>query len=142
MADTLGLRLADTSAWHAARKAAVAGLWEEALDRDEVVLCAQVDLEILYSARSASDYEELAEELAAVAHVPCGDAVFARALEIQRRLAHVGGLHHRSVKIADLVVAAAAELAGLPLWHYDQDFDRISAITGQPTAWIARRGSL
>lgn len=42
----------------------------------------------------------------------------------------------------DLLVAAAAELAGVTVWHYDEDFDRIAQITGQPTLWIARRGSL
>jgi hypothetical protein len=26
--------------------------------------------------------------------------------------------------------------------HYDEDFDRIAAITGQPTSWIVPRGSL
>lgn len=142
MADRLGLRLADTSAWHAARHASVASRWEDALADDLVAVCAQMELEALFSARSASDYEDLAQELGVLPHVPCGEAAFARALEVQRLLARRGGLHHRSVKIADLVIAASAELAGLPVWHYDQDFDRIAAVTGQRSVWIARRGSL
>ena len=67
---------------------------------------------------------------------------FARTREVQQHLAHVGGLHHRSVKIADLVIAAAAEQAGATVWHYDEDFDRIAVITGQTTEWVAVRGTL
>ena len=134
--------LVDTSAWFAARRPPIAPLWEEAVTEDRVVMCAQVELEILYTARNADDYEELSAELSALPHVELGPDVFERALEVQRRLAHVGGLHHRSVSIADLVIAAAAELAGIGVWHYDEDYDRVAAITGQRTVWIARRGSL
>ena len=48
----------------------------------------------------------------------------------------------RSVKHADLLIAAAAEAAGLTVLHYDEDYDRIAAITDEKTRWIARRGSL
>lgn len=132
----------DTSAWHHSTDAAVLERWRVALDADEVGLCDQVRLEILYSARSASDYDRLARELRALRPIPLGEAAFQRAGEVQQQLAHVGGLHHRSVKIADLVIAAAAELSDTTVWHYDEDYDRIAAITGQPTAWIAPRGSL
>ncbi len=37
---------------------------------------------------------------------------------------------------------ASAELAGATVLHYDADYDRIAAITGQPTEWVAPRGSL
>lgn len=67
---------------------------------------------------------------------------FTRACQVQRELAHVAGLHHRSVKIADLVIAAAAELSGTIVWHYDENYDRVAAITGQPTEWIVPRGTL
>ncbi len=69
-------------------------------------------------------------------------STFERALEVQRLLAHVGGLHHRSVKIADLIIAAAAEAAHVPVLHYDSDYDRIAAVTSQPVQWIAAPGSL
>jgi predicted nucleic acid-binding protein len=48
----------------------------------------------------------------------------------------------RSVKHAHLLIAAAAELAGMTLLHYDADYDTIAAVTGQPTRWAAPRGSL
>jgi predicted nucleic acid-binding protein len=69
-------------------------------------------------------------------------STFQRALDVQQRLPRIGGLHHRSVKIADLLIAAASEASGAVVWHYDADFDRIAAVTGQPTGWIAPRGSL
>jgi len=136
------LYLADTSAWHRATHAEVAEAWERLLAADAIVTCAQVRLEILYSARSAADYDQLAAELLALHQVPCGEAQQRRALEVQQALAHRGGLHHRSVKIPDLVIAASAEAAGAVLWHYDEDYDRIAEITGQPVEWIAPRGSL
>lgn len=136
------LLCADTSAWHHAADPAVANRWHVALEADDLALCDQVRLEILYSARSADDYDALAEELGALGAIATTDSTFTRALDVQRQLAHIGGLHHRSVKIADLLIAAAAEAAGAIVWHYDEDFDRITAITGQPTEWIAPRGSL
>jgi predicted nucleic acid-binding protein len=48
----------------------------------------------------------------------------------------------RSVKHADLLIAAAAELAGMTLLHYDADYDTIAGVTGQATRWAAPRGSL
>ena len=57
-------------------------------------------------------------------------------------MGEAAALHHRSVKINDLLIAAAAELAGVTVWHYDEDYDRISAITDQAVEWIAPRGSL
>ena len=136
------LYLADTSAWHRAAASDVAAAWERRLMTDSLATCAQVRLEILYSARGADDYEELAAELLALHQLPCGSEQFTRALDVQHQLARRGGLHHRSVKIPDLVIAASAEAAGATLLHYDEDFDRIADITHQPAEWIAPRGSL
>jgi predicted nucleic acid-binding protein len=57
-------------------------------------------------------------------------------------LAAQGGKHRRAVKHPDLLTAAAARSAGLAVLHYDEDFDRIAAVTGQPTRGLAPRGSL
>jgi predicted nucleic acid-binding protein len=132
----------DTSAWHHSASPDVAQVWRRHLEADELAVCDQVRLEILWSARSAKDYDALAEELAALRTIPIDARSFERALQVQGLLAHVGGLHHRSVKIADLIIAAAAEAAGATVLHYDADFDRIAGITGQAVRWIAPRGSL
>jgi predicted nucleic acid-binding protein len=138
----MSLFCVDTSAWHHSARPEVAAEWRRLLELDRLGLCAQVRLEILWSARSARDYGELAEELDGLRPIPLDDSTFARALEVQARLAERGGLHHRSVKIADLLIAAAAEASGTTVLHYDGDYERIAEITRQPTRWIAPRGSL
>lgn len=40
------------------------------------------------------------------------------------------------------MIAAAAEVGGAVLLHYDSDFDRIAAVTGQAAKWIVPRGSV
>lgn len=132
----------DTSAWHHSTEPRVAAVWRQHLEADELVLCSQVRLEILFSAQSAEDYDALAQELSGLPTIPTDTPTFERALEVQRLLAHVGGLHHRSVKIADLVIAAAAEAAQATVLHYDSDYERIAALTSQPIEWIAPPGSL
>jgi predicted nucleic acid-binding protein len=42
----------------------------------------------------------------------------------------------------DLIIAAAAEAAGLTVLHYDHDFEHIASVTGQPTEWVSPAGSL
>lgn len=42
----------------------------------------------------------------------------------------------------DLVVAATAELAGVPVCHYDRHFEVIAEVTGQPVRAIAPIGTL
>jgi predicted nucleic acid-binding protein len=134
--------LADTSAWHHSSKPSIQTRWVELLSNDEVWICDQVALEVLYSARNAADYDRTSGNLGGFRFAPITPEVFTRARTIRLSLAHVGGMHHRSVTIADLIIAAAAEAAGLIVLHYDEDYDRIAAVTNQPTEWIAPRGSL
>ena len=44
--------------------------------------------------------------------------------------------------IPDLLIAAAAEDAGLMVLHYDADFDRIYVVTGQKCEWVVPAGSI
>jgi predicted nucleic acid-binding protein len=136
--------LADTSAWVWTR--AVGGElrrgFDEALIEGDVAICDMVRLELLYSAQSVDEFRALRGELAALPECPIGAEQWKRALEVYERLAEQGGLHHRAVKHADLLIAAAAEAAGVGVLHYDEDYDRIAAITGQPVRWLAPRGSL
>jgi predicted nucleic acid-binding protein len=134
--------LADTSVWNRSRLPQVKTRWEELIVRDEIVVCDQVVLEVLFSAQSAKEYDLGALNFSGFDQAVMDTQTYGRAREIQQRLAHVGGLHHRSVTIADLLIAAAAEFKGVTVLHYDEDFDRIADITGQPTEWVAPRGSL
>ena len=66
--------------------------------------------------------------------------VLNRAVEVQDALAERS--QQRGVKIADLLIAAAAEAAGLVVLHYDHDFDLIAEVTGQPAEWIVPAGTV
>ena len=138
------MELADTSAWVWTR--AVGGelraVFDEAVIEGEVATCDMVRLELLYSARNATECTSLRGELDALPSYPIGTDQWQRALEVYEQLAHQGGLHHRAVRHPDLLIAAAAEAAGIPLLHYDEDYDRVAAITGQEVRWLAPRGSL
>ena len=67
------------------------------------------------------------------------EETFQRAIDIQQSLARLA--QHR-LPIPDLIVAAVAESAGLIVLHYDADYDRIAAVTGQPVEWVVPRGSV
>ena len=57
-------------------------------------------------------------------------AIEDRAVEVLTLLADRG--QHRALSIPDLIIAAAAELAGLTVLHLDKDFEVIAGMTGQP----------
>jgi predicted nucleic acid-binding protein len=63
-----------------------------------------------------------------------------RALDTHRALAATS--QYRHFRLPDLIIAATAELHGATVLHYDADYDRIAAVTGQPTEWVVAKGSL
>lgn len=101
-----------------------------------------VRLELLYSAPNADDFAGLVEDLDALPSCPIGENEWKRALWVYGELAKQGGSHQRSVMHPDLLIAAAAEALDVPVLHYDDDYERIAEITGQPHDWLAPRGSL
>ena len=105
----------------------------------EIATCGIVDLELLFSATSPAVYTELASTLRALPRIPITEQVVDRALAVQALLAKRS--QHRAVPLPDLLLAACAESADLTVLHYDADFDRVAALTGQPTQWIVPRGS-
>ena len=72
--------------------------------------------------------------------VPMDQTVLDRAVEVQDALADRS--QQRGAKIADLLIAAAAEAAGLVVLHYDHDFEVIADVTGQSTEWIVPPGTV
>lgn len=97
------------------------------------------DLELGYSARSATEWDTIHAHVGAFGVVDVEAHHFRRAAQVQRLLA-AAGLRGRSVP--DLVIAACAEDRGLPVLHYDADFDHIAGITGQHVEWVVPRGSI
>lgn len=135
--------LPDTSVWSwAKRHAAVRDELLELVRDGRVATCAPVMLELLYSARNPAEYVQGRADLAALPQCPINQPEWDRAFDVYDQLAAQGALHQRQVSHPDLLIAAAAESAGIPVLHYDEDYDRIQAITGQPMRWVRPRGSL
>lgn len=105
-----------------------------------VATTGTVDLELLRSARTGADHAALLAERALLPRAPVAGEVLERALAVQGLLAEAG--RHRGVEPGRLVVAAAAEAAGLTVLHYDPAFDAIAAVTGQPAEWAAEPGAV
>ena len=137
------MQLFDTSVW-AWRGNPQVGAWFSATFlAGELAVCEMVALEILSGAPNREWYEQMRELLAGVPWVHMGAGEWQRALEVHRLLEQqLGTDTRRGVKHADLLIAAAAEVHGLPLVHYDQDFDAIQRVTCQSMHWVAARGSL
>lgn len=137
--------LADTSAWIWSRRHGypqLRGEFDTALVDGEVATCDMVRLELLSSARNPVEFAEIREELASLQDCPIGEEQWGRALWVYEQLGDAGGAHQRLVKHPDLLIAAAAEAAGVTVLHYDEDYDRVAEITGQPVRWLAPKGSL
>lgn len=106
--------------------------------RRELARAGISDLEIGYSARSATEWDRLTEALEVFELVETTSDHLRRARQVQRLLA---GKHQRGRKVPDLLIAAAAEANNLVVLHYDADFDRIAAVTGQACEWIVPAGT-
>jgi predicted nucleic acid-binding protein len=139
------IELADTSTWIWSRHLAHPQLretFDTALVDGQIATCDMVRLELLYSARNTREFTELRQELGALVDCPVGKAQWERALWVYEQLSGRGAAHQRAVKHPDLLIAAAAEAAGVAVLHYDEDYDRIAESTGQPTRWLAPVGTL
>lgn len=137
------IELFDTSALIlAARDRSIGRILARSVAADEVALSAPILLEYLNGARSLEEYDRFAVGLRAARLVRTTADDWDRALDVHRALAQSGPGDQRSVRLPDLIIAAAAEREDLPIVHYDEDYDRIAAITGQPTRWVAPRGSI
>jgi hypothetical protein len=112
---------------------------EPMVERGELARAGVSDLEVGYSARSAAEWDQLAEALKVFELVETTADHVRRARQVQRLLA---SKHQRGRKIPDLSIAAAAEARNLIVLHYDADFDRIAAVTGQPCRWVVPAGSV
>ena len=101
-----------------------------------------VVFELLWAARDHARLALMRADLSALRAAPIGERAWRRALDVFEQFAQRGPLHHRQIGIPDLLIAAAAELAELPVLHYDRDFELIAEVTGQPVRALAPLGSL
>jgi predicted nucleic acid-binding protein len=91
-------------------------------------VCPVGELEQLYSARSARDYDHLKARLRAdLQLVAAPGDLLERALALQADLAHHHGMWHRT-PVPDLLIAETALHHGLGVVHVDRDFERIAEV--------------
>lgn len=105
--------------------------WARRIERGLVHITTVTRLEVGFSARTGAD-ARAASRSSPLAQMPVEyltPAIEDRAVEVQLLLADQG--QHRAPSIPDLLVAAAAEFAGLTVLHVDRDFDLIARCTGQ-----------
>ena len=131
--------LADKSVWARLSQPAVRVAIAQNVDRGLIGTCPIIDLEILYSARNGPEHEHFRAQREAFESFPMTDEIARRAMDVQGLLAQRS--QHRSVSIPDLIVAATAERYSLTVLHYDGDYDRVAAVTGQPTEWVVPPGT-
>lgn len=134
--------IADTSAWARASHPSLRDEWTETLLGEQIVTCPIVKLELLFSSRTPADYDRLDELLGALRDVPISRSVTNAALSGMRRLALRTPPLHRSPKIPDLLIAAAAQEASVGVLHYDRHFDLLAEIFSFESRWIAPAGTI
>jgi predicted nucleic acid-binding protein len=137
------MELADTSAWQKRHlDPDVDQEFVALLEDDEIATCDMVRLELLLSTQDAKEFADRRGELAKLSDWAIEKREWRRALDVLEALSRRGPLHHRQVKLPDLLIAAAAEAAEVPVLHYDRHFELIAEVTGQPVRAIAPLGSL
>ncbi len=135
--------LADTSAWVWSRKSPdLQAEFNEKLLRRRLVICHMVKMELLWQVRDSDEFHTRRVQFDVMRTCPIDDSVWARALDVFEQLSALGPLHHRQVGLPDLLIAAAAELSGIPVLHYDHDFEVIAGVTGQEVNALAPLGTL
>jgi predicted nucleic acid-binding protein len=134
--------LVDISVWARQFHPQVQPWFQRQLVAGEVAICGPIRLELLHSARDLAEFQAKRLALDFLPEATIGPGEWARALQTYELLAGVGKQHHRSVRHSDLLIAVAAEAAGMTLVHYDHDFDAIHDVTGQAMRWVAPRGTL
>lgn len=115
--------------------------WSSALRKGQILTCPITALELLYSARTSTEFEELEAELSVLREVALTRSIVAAARAGFRELAAHSDGYHR-LALPDLLVAACAQDAGVGVLHYDGEFDRLREVLNFESRWIAPAGTL
>lgn len=104
--------------------------------------CHIVKQEMTVGSRSYDHAQLVVAGLDQLHPLPITPDVEARAEQVMMVLCRAGQ-HRAGGKglLGDLLVAATAEIHNAIVLHYDDDFDRVCAITHQPMEWIVPKGS-
>ena len=112
------------------------------IERGEIAICVPFLLEAGWSARNATDHDELLTDLLELPYLTVDANVESAALAAQSDLARRG--HHRSASPSDLLIAACAHVHAAGVLHYDRDYDHLVELTSLnfESQWLAAPGTL
>ncbi len=133
--------LVDNSAWSRADRPEVREHWNRALEGDHLRISPVARLEILYSARNGTIFDDLAQELSELRAAPLTPSIVHAAEDTMRTLAHRSAGAQR-LPLVDYLLAATAQDRGFAVLHYDRDFDTLADIIGFESIWLAPPGSI
>ena len=91
-----------------------------------VLTCELIVIELTRATANADQAAVLRRRLAPIERVEMDASIWSVASEIQMALADSGD--HRRVPPADLLIAATALRADVPVVHHDRDFERIAQV--------------
>jgi predicted nucleic acid-binding protein len=135
--------LFDTGVWTWARDRRfpqLAKWFNEQVTGGRVVVCDLVALELIRLTPNESRAHEVTARLDAFESVSMPGDLWKQARELQTRLSVNGD--HRRVPPVDLLIAAAAMKAGVPIVHYDRDYERIASVSTLEQHWLVPDGML
>jgi predicted nucleic acid-binding protein len=135
--------LFDTGVWTWVRDhrfPELATWFNAAVEAGVVLVCDLVILELTRLAPNEGRAREIADRLAVFEAIPMPSELWPRARRTQLALAASGD--HRRIPPADLLLASAAEEAGVALVHYDRDYELIAAVSGLHHQWLVPDGTL
>jgi predicted nucleic acid-binding protein len=115
--------------------------WSAAIEADQIVTCSIVTMEMLFNARDADAVAQTEKIEATLRQIPVTASVQRAAIGAVRELAQAGAGAHR-IPPPDILIAAAAQEAGVGVLHYDRHYDRLTEVLNFESVWIAPPGSL
>lgn len=118
--------IVDTSAWW--RFSLPSELVDEAIVDDRLWITPIVRMEILYSARSTTEYTAVETELDGFRILRNDRAVTDAAMSAIGELAQRSDGYHRVPLTDALIAAAAAEHGGIAVLHRDAHFDKLAEV--------------
>jgi predicted nucleic acid-binding protein len=136
--DGSGPVLADTSAWMQARRDPKARrLLLDASGRGDVCWCWPVRYELTIDARKAEGIAAVERTLEGLREIAVDRTVQRTVLAMMRELAAAGSHGAHRYPLTDLTVAAAAQVAGVEVLHFDQHLERLGSRFGVDQFWIS-----
>jgi hypothetical protein len=133
--------LADTSALARLRHRPVASVLGPLIEAGLVATCGVIEFELGWATRTGKEFDELrADRDTGYEWLPTHDEDWRRALDVQVVLWRSGRI--RAVGFPDLLIAAVAERGRVTVLHYDNDYDLIAEVTGQPMQWVVPGGTV